>query len=69
MMVAELLWSAGREEEAIGFAQTQMAPKPRLTFFRDAMKRLDRACAGHGFTLGQSILLGGQMSYVFEQSD
>lgn len=66
MMIAELLVGAGQVDAALAFAQEHLAPKPRLTFFRDILKRLDRKCAAYSVMPGQSLLLGGQMALRFD---
>lgn len=65
MMIAELLMVADRPEGAIAFAEAGMEIKPRLTFYRDVIKRLDRTCAAHTFSPGYAILLGGQTAFRF----
>lgn len=65
-MAVELYWTAGDPVAAAAFAEAHLPLKERLSFFRDAMKRLDRGCASFTAYPGQSILLGGATLFRFE---
>ena len=64
-MQAELLLTAGQTEAAIDFANKSMQPAPRLRFYRDLMKRIDRRCAAFSVSPGQGMYLGGTVAYRF----
>ena len=61
----ELLWRAGRHQDAIDWAVQSFEPVDRIAVFRDVMRRMDGRCDAVLAFPGQGLLFGSQPLYRF----